>query len=69
VICKRPQNADWDVKAAFQNFSKPTAMFDSEESIVENLKKQLQSGDHVVVMSNSGFGGIHQKLLHALGAE
>lgn len=25
-----------------------------------------QAGDHILVMSNGGFGGIHQKLLEAL---
>lgn len=67
VFCKRPTMVDWDVESVLKSFPQPTALFDSVESIVESLKKQLQSGDHVIVMSNGGFGGIHQKLLSALG--
>jgi UDP-N-acetylmuramate: L-alanyl-gamma-D-glutamyl-meso-diaminopimelate ligase len=29
---------------------------------------QAQAGDHILCMSNGGFGGIHQKLLAALRA-
>lgn len=36
------------------------------EAIVERLVGQLSSGDRVVVLSNGGFGGIHDKLLAAL---
>ena len=36
------------------------------DAIVEHLTPQLRPDDVVVVMSNGGFGGIHQKLLDAL---
>jgi UDP-N-acetylmuramate: L-alanyl-gamma-D-glutamyl-meso-diaminopimelate ligase len=65
VFCKRPE-ADWGLDAILKTFPQPTALFDNVENMVENLKGELQSGDHVVVMSNGGFGGIHQKLLNAL---
>jgi UDP-N-acetylmuramate: L-alanyl-gamma-D-glutamyl-meso-diaminopimelate ligase len=35
--------------------------------IVELLAREVRDGDFVVVMSNGGFGGIHAKLLAALG--
>jgi UDP-N-acetylmuramate: L-alanyl-gamma-D-glutamyl-meso-diaminopimelate ligase len=35
--------------------------------IVEVLAREVRDGDIVVVMSNGGFGGIHTKLLAALG--
>ncbi len=62
VICKRPE-ADWDLSNVLANFTQPTLLLDNVELIVGHLKSQLKSGDHVIVMSNSGFGGIHQKLL------
>jgi UDP-N-acetylmuramate: L-alanyl-gamma-D-glutamyl-meso-diaminopimelate ligase len=40
---------------------------DSLEDIVETVVRDHRSGDLVVLMSNGGFGGIHQKLLRALG--
>jgi UDP-N-acetylmuramate: L-alanyl-gamma-D-glutamyl-meso-diaminopimelate ligase len=36
------------------------------DAIVAHLAPQLRGGDVVVVMSNGGFGGIHQKLLDAI---
>ena len=38
----------------------------SPDDIVSLLSPQLKSGDIVVIMSNGSFGGIHEKLLHAL---
>jgi UDP-N-acetylmuramate: L-alanyl-gamma-D-glutamyl-meso-diaminopimelate ligase len=40
--------------------------FDSTEEIVNYVASNAIPGDHVVVMSNGGFDGIHQKLLQAL---
>jgi UDP-N-acetylmuramate: L-alanyl-gamma-D-glutamyl-meso-diaminopimelate ligase len=67
VMCKRPDSVDWDLSSILNNFEQPASLYDDVDSLVENLVKQLKKGDHVVVMSNSGFGGIHQKLLTAIG--
>ena len=40
---------------------------DSLDDIVETIVRDHRPGDLVVLMSNGGFGGIHQKLLRALG--
>jgi UDP-N-acetylmuramate: L-alanyl-gamma-D-glutamyl-meso-diaminopimelate ligase len=32
-------------------------------AMVETLGRMLQPGDHVLVMSNGGFGGVHEKIL------
>lgn len=39
------------------------------DEIVSSLTTELRSGDVVAIMSNGGFGGIHEKLLAALGAD
>ncbi|HRB13626.1 MAG TPA: cyanophycin synthetase, partial [Vicinamibacteria bacterium] len=36
------------------------------DEIVADLSGRLRRGDHVLVLSNGGFGGIHEKLLNAL---
>lgn len=66
VICKRPASENWDIESILMNFSQPTALYDEVDNIVEALVKELQPGDHVIVMSNSGFDGIHQKILDAI---
>ena len=35
--------------------------------MVETLGRMLQPGDHVLVMSNGGFGGVHEKILQRVG--
>ncbi|MGZ3330450.1 MAG: UDP-N-acetylmuramate:L-alanyl-gamma-D-glutamyl-meso-diaminopimelate ligase [Gemmatimonadaceae bacterium] len=37
------------------------------DAIVSDLAPRMKKGDVVLIMSNGGFGGIHQKLLDALG--
>ena len=42
------------------------AVFEHLDQLVAAIVVVAQPGDHVVVMSNGGFGGIHEKLLTAL---
>ena len=42
------------------------SVFDSIDTIVKTLQTEAQQGDEIVVMSNGGFGGIHQRILDAL---
>jgi UDP-N-acetylmuramate: L-alanyl-gamma-D-glutamyl-meso-diaminopimelate ligase len=44
----------------------PAREADSIDDIVTSIAREHRSGDLVVLMSNGGFGGIHQKLLKAL---
>ncbi|MGH9882617.1 MAG: glutamate ligase domain-containing protein, partial [Pyrinomonadaceae bacterium] len=45
---------------------KPAFALPDADRIVQHLTTQLRTGDVVAVMSNGGFGGIHEKLLNAL---
>ena len=36
------------------------------DTLVDMVLKTAHPGDHILVMSNGGFGGIHQKLLDGL---
>jgi UDP-N-acetylmuramate: L-alanyl-gamma-D-glutamyl-meso-diaminopimelate ligase len=38
------------------------------DSLVAQVKAAVRPGDHVLCMSNGGFGGVHGKLLQALKA-
>ena len=42
--------------------------FDDLEALVQSVAAAARPGDHVLVMSNGGFGGVHGKLLSALAA-
>ncbi len=45
---------------------KPAMSFPDADAIVEHLAPELESGDVVAIMSNGGFGGIHDKILNVL---
>ena len=47
---------------------KPAYRIEGADEIVSHLAPELRAGDTVAVMSNGGFGGIHEKLLDALRA-
>jgi len=44
----------------------PATVHDSVDDIVATLCAEAVAGDHVLIMSNGGFGGIHQRLAEAL---
>jgi len=55
------------IEAISQN-GKPAYALAGADEIVRHLLPQLEAGDVVAVMSNGGFGGIHEKLLSGLRA-
>ena len=40
--------------------------FDDLGALVSAVAKEAKPGDHILVMSNGGFGGVHQKILNAV---
>ena len=56
----------WDAAAALEPLGSRATVSSDLASIVANIAKEAHTGDHIVVMSNGGFGGIHEKLLQAL---
>jgi UDP-N-acetylmuramate: L-alanyl-gamma-D-glutamyl-meso-diaminopimelate ligase len=54
------------VTAALQARGIPTELHADADSIVSALAPQLRDGDVVAILSNGGFGGIYEKLPHAL---
>jgi UDP-N-acetylmuramate: L-alanyl-gamma-D-glutamyl-meso-diaminopimelate ligase len=48
---------------------KPAMSFPDADSIVEHLLPELKTGDVVAIMSNGGFGGIHEKILKAVSGK
>jgi UDP-N-acetylmuramate: L-alanyl-gamma-D-glutamyl-meso-diaminopimelate ligase len=56
----------WKVVKSIQQTGKPAFYEPKINQIVERLKPLARPGDVIVVFSNGGFGGIHDKLLAAL---
>ena len=59
----------WDLGAALAPLGDKARAFDDLGQLVEAIRAAARPGDHVLVMSNGGFGGVHQKLLDALAAD
>lgn len=59
-------NLGWDAAAALAPIQHKAQTFDDLGQLVAAVTAVAQPGDHVLVMSNGGFGGVHQKLLQAL---
>jgi UDP-N-acetylmuramate: L-alanyl-gamma-D-glutamyl-meso-diaminopimelate ligase len=59
-------NLGWDASEALAPIAAKASVFDDLAQMVEAISGQASSGDHVLIMSNGGFGGVHQKLLDKL---
>jgi len=59
-------NLGWDARDALSPLGSRAVVEDDLGALVERIAVTTQSGDHILVMSNGGFGGIHEKLLHRL---
>ena len=59
---------DWDAAAALAPMGARAKVAGTIDALVAQVIAAARPGDHVVCMSNGGFGGIHEKLLSALGA-
>jgi UDP-N-acetylmuramate: L-alanyl-gamma-D-glutamyl-meso-diaminopimelate ligase len=57
----------WDPADALRPMGEKARVAQSIPELVEQVKAAARPGDHVLCMSNGGFGGIHAKLLEALG--
>ena len=57
---------EWDVAAALAPLGGKLHTANDFDAFVQSILSNARSGDHILVMSNGGFGGIHQKLLDGL---
>lgn len=60
-------NLGWDAVEALAPLGDKALVEDNLARLVERIATVARSGDHILVMSNGGFGGIHGKLLARLG--
>ncbi|MBE9608990.1 UDP-N-acetylmuramate:L-alanyl-gamma-D-glutamyl-meso-diaminopimelate ligase [Chitinilyticum piscinae] len=60
------KNLGWSPADALLPLGETAQSFDDLEQLVTAVSAAARPGDQVLVMSNGGFGGVHQKLLAAL---
>ncbi|WP_039860666.1 UDP-N-acetylmuramate:L-alanyl-gamma-D-glutamyl-meso-diaminopimelate ligase [Photobacterium sp. SKA34] len=66
VFFFQPPNIPWSVEEIAEQCSQPAYCSADLDDLVNNITSKAQPGDTILVMSNGGFGGIHDKLLAAL---
>ncbi|MDO8291286.1 MAG: UDP-N-acetylmuramate:L-alanyl-gamma-D-glutamyl-meso-diaminopimelate ligase [Gallionella sp.] len=59
-------NLGWDARGALAPLGGKAVVKDELNELIEAIVVAARPGDHVLVMSNGGFGGIHEKLLKRL---
>ncbi len=66
VVCYADPKLGWDVGAALAPLGEKLHVLHSIEETAKAAAALAQKGDYILVMSNGGFGGIHEKILSLL---
>ncbi|MGX2949188.1 UDP-N-acetylmuramate:L-alanyl-gamma-D-glutamyl-meso-diaminopimelate ligase [Frederiksenia canicola] len=66
VFVFQPDTILWQVSQITEALCQPAQWATSIDELVEQVTQVAQPNDHILVMSNGAFGGIHQKLLDRL---
>jgi UDP-N-acetylmuramate: L-alanyl-gamma-D-glutamyl-meso-diaminopimelate ligase len=66
VYWYQPAGMDWSLDSVAASSSVPAAVYSDTDELIGQLVNDLQPDSHVVIMSNGGFEGIHQRLLAKL---
>ncbi|MGK0500129.1 MAG: UDP-N-acetylmuramate: L-alanyl-gamma-D-glutamyl-meso-diaminopimelate ligase [Oceanicoccus sp.] len=68
IIWYQPKGLDWSLDSVVADSDGRAEVEHSLDNIVDKLVAECKSGDYVVIMSNGGFGGIHQQLIAAMNS-
>ncbi|QIM68884.1 UDP-N-acetylmuramate:L-alanyl-gamma-D-glutamyl-meso-diaminopimelate ligase [Basfia succiniciproducens] len=66
VFLLQPDNIPWEVVEIANKCVQPTKWTADLDKLVDFVVQEAQPTDHILVMSNGSFGGIHQKILDKL---
>ncbi|MEJ2059113.1 MAG: UDP-N-acetylmuramate:L-alanyl-gamma-D-glutamyl-meso-diaminopimelate ligase [Gammaproteobacteria bacterium] len=66
VFVFRPADLQWDLAAAVAPLGERVDVEDDLDRLLEAVLARVQRGDHILIMSNGGFGGLHGRLAKAL---
>lgn len=69
VIWYQPEGLDWSLEEVVRSSPVKARVESSVEQIIDQVVADAQPATHIVIMSNGGFAGIHQRLVRALEAK
>ena len=68
VFVYQPETIPWQVSVITDALTQPAKWSANLDELVDAVTREAKIGDHILVMSNGAFGGIHAKLLDKLTA-
>lgn len=66
VLLFQPPDLPWPLQSVAAQLGDHAHVYKSVDDVVGHIVRGHRAGDHVLIMSNGGFGGIHGKLITAL---
>ena len=63
-----PPDLGWDAGTVVRSLGSRGHLAADIDALAAELALRLRPGDHALIMSNGGFGGLHGKLLAAIGS-
>ena len=69
VLWFQPTGVDWDMASVAARSPVPASVHASVDELIDQVVRERQRGDRIVIMSNGGFQGIHHRLMAALSAQ
>lgn len=69
VIWYQPPGLDWSLDSVVADSPVPAQVMTDIDAIIDRVVAEATPGTRIVIMSNGGFGGIHQKMKQALEAK
>jgi len=66
VYCFESADINWSMQEMFTEQGKKVDISNCIDELCNKLVKEAKATDHILIMSNGGFGGIHQKLIEKL---
>ena len=68
VMWYHPANIEWDLSSAVDTSLATTSIYSSLETLSQDAVNKAKAGDHLLLMSNGSFGGLHQRLINELAS-
>jgi len=62
----QPKDLGWDIREQVATLGARAQFSDQVDALAAGVAAAAHAGDHVLIMSNGGFGGLHEKLLTLL---
>ncbi|MGH1372551.1 MAG: UDP-N-acetylmuramate:L-alanyl-gamma-D-glutamyl-meso-diaminopimelate ligase [Cellvibrionaceae bacterium] len=66
VLWYQPDSVDWSLQSVVEESDNRALLVNSIDELIGQCVEDCDQTTHVVIMSNGGFGGVHQKLLDRL---